>query len=529
MSMNNNLRLLDDKQLGLLMEIAFSTKPKPPDNNLEYFSLYLRKDEQYGITTFSELKNLYIEGHNSSDFFTLKTSQGLTAARKLQEVANGLENQIKKIRKQVSEQALRPTMSMSEMEVNRLLAPEIKKLQQANSLSESFRDSYKKGEGLNNRDLVRLLMFPEVLNELFDEVSVSKQQISNLRSFLKVYIEQYSERKLLGQGEIENVWFLAERWMNALNSDEYIKKYSAEKVPLRVGTNAEYFCHSILYLDYIKKIKLWSIALRPAKEKTIEGKEIWMRWEGTSKYVMQWCAIVDNLSIENSTVSVANGSTLSKQVEAETASIDNDIKNISRKGLEKKWDALQAIWTYYEASSRADAVMVPVAALTVKSRTTEETDEVIEGLRSTGCFMGWDRKDRHYSINGINHPKLVSMFDETKAIYQKLAEEYELSRNPTPTNNKLPTKREMAKEVTKLTKICRLGKKEAKLLKILSNFEPKRTKELTNEIPTKDYKHLKKALDKKIRSEGWTIRTDKGKGLNPDSFYVLVKTTPVVD
>src|SRR3972149_6619552 len=105
MSMKKDLRLLDDKQLGLLMEIAFSTKPKPPDSDLDYFSLYLRKDEQYGITTFSELKNLYIEGYNTSDFFTLKTSQGLTAARKLQEVADGINRQIEKINKQVSEQA----------------------------------------------------------------------------------------------------------------------------------------------------------------------------------------------------------------------------------------------------------------------------------------------------------------------------------------------------------------------------------------------------------------------------------------
>jgi len=92
--------------------------------------------------------------------------------------------------------------------------------------------------------------------------------------------------------------------------------------------------------------------------------------------------------------------------------------------------------------------------------------------------------------------------------------------------DKLPNKREMAKEVTRLIKVCGLGKKEAKLLKILSNFELKRTRELTSEIPTKDYKHLKSALTKKISREGWVIKTNKGQGLNPNSFYSLVKTTP---
>ena len=92
----------------------------------------------------------------------------------------------------------------------------------------------------------------------------------------------------------------------------------------------------------------------------------------------------------------------------------------------------------------------------------------------------------------------------------------------------LPNKREMAKEVVRLKKICGLGKKEAKLLVILSNFVPKKTRELTNDIPTKDYKHLKGALAKKIKREAWIIETNKGEGFNPDSFYTLVRT-PLVN
>lgn len=203
--------------------------------------------------------------------------------------------------------------------------------------------------------------------------------------------------------------------------------------------------------------------------------------------------------------------------------------SLSRKGLEKKWDVLQSIWTYYESNSRADAVMVPVDALTIKGRTVEETDGVIEGLKNTGCFIGWYRKDRYYSIEEIDHPKLLSVFEETKATYQKLANEYELSKKSSGIADKLPNKREMAKEVTRLIKVCSLGKKEAKLLRILSNFELKRTKELTNEVPTEDYIHLKGALDKKIRLEGWMVKMDKGKGLNPDSFYSLAKSHHVVN
>lgn len=293
--MTKQLKLLDDKQLGLLMEIAFSAKPKPPDLDLEYFALYLRKDEQHGITTFSDLKTLYVEGYNTSDFFTLKTSQGLTAARKLQGVADKLTKQINKIRKQFSEQAVRP--SVSQMDVNKLLAPEIKRLQQANSLSENFRDLYKKGEGLNNRDIVRLLMFPEVLNELFDEVSVTGKQKSNLREFLDTYINQYSERNLVGQGEIPNAEYLSERWMTVLNSEDYKRMYQTRKVPLfvKLDMKNDLFCHSILFLNHIGKLVLHSISLRPITE-TVGGtrRTTYTSLEGGNTYAMQWHAIVDN-------------------------------------------------------------------------------------------------------------------------------------------------------------------------------------------------------------------------------------------
>lgn len=297
-NVSKNLKLLDDNQLGMLMEIAYSAKPKPQDKNLEYFSLYLRKEEQYGVTTFSELMNLSIDGYSTLDFYTLKTTQGLTAARKLDELAENLKDKIETARKNASQLAVRPGFSSSQYDVNKLMAPEIKRLQQVNSLSENFKEFYSKGERIRNQDLKRLLMFPEVLNELYDEVSATKQQVYKLRKFLKIYVRQYSERKLIGQGEIESAWFLAERWMNALNSDEYIRKFNMENVPLVVGANAEYICHSLLYLDYISKIKLRSIAIRRATEKSIDGKTVWIRWEGSSKYVMQWCAIVDNTDDE---------------------------------------------------------------------------------------------------------------------------------------------------------------------------------------------------------------------------------------
>jgi hypothetical protein len=87
---------------------------------------------------------------------------------------------------------------------------------------------------------------------------------------------------------------------------------------------------------------------------------------------------------------------------------------------------------------------------------------------------------------------------------------------------KLPNKREMDRELVRLKKECKLGKKEYKLLKILSNFKQKRTTELTNDVPTNDYQHLKMALAGKIKKEGWIIENEKERiGLVWRHYYRL--------
>ncbi|OGM30874.1 hypothetical protein A2630_02655 [Candidatus Woesebacteria bacterium RIFCSPHIGHO2_01_FULL_44_10] len=195
-----------------------------------------------------------------------------------------------------------------------------------------------------------------------------------------------------------------------------------------------------------------------------------------------------------------------------------------RRGMEKRWDVLKAIWTVYEAQSRPEAIMLSVDSVVIKDRTKEQIDGILDGLRRIGCFDSWNSKDRHYSVEGIVHPRLVSVYEETKDLYRKFAEAYEL-RKVSAKSDKLPNKREMAKEVTRLKKECDLGPKEHKLLKILSNFKRKRTTELTDDVPTDDYKHLKMELANKISKEGWVIENEKERiGLVWKYYYRLDKS-----
>ena len=91
----------------------------------------------------------------------------------------------------------------------------------------------------------------------------------------------------------------------------------------------------------------------------------------------------------------------------------------SRRGLEKKWDVLQAIWTVYESNSRADSILVPIATLVIKGRDVQEIDGIIEGLRKEGCFAKWERRDRWYNLEFINHEMLPKVYQEVGNTYKK--------------------------------------------------------------------------------------------------------------
>ena len=118
-----------------------------------------------------------------------------------------------------------------------------------------------------------------------------------------------------------------------------------------------------------------------------------------------------------------------KQSTVKPTSMAND--SLDRRGLEKKWDVLQTIWSSYEASSRVGSILVPIAALTIKGRSPEEIDQIIEGLRRSGCFAEWERKDRWYNLEKLDHGTLSETHDKIGKEYKELAEKYQNERSLT--------------------------------------------------------------------------------------------------
>lgn len=190
----------------------------------------------------------------------------------------------------------------------------------------------------------------------------------------------------------------------------------------------------------------------------------------------------------------------------------------SRKGYEKKWDVLQAIWDVYESHSRPDSILVPVARLTIKGRDVQLIDGIVEGLKKEGLFQKWDRKDRWYNLEFINHEMLPKTYQEVGNTYKKFATAYQEGENNDTTTDwqkqgkSAPlSKRELRKKISNIIKTGKFGKKEKALLKYLAkDFEPKTIEEISKEVATKACTKLKAGVQKKLKGTGFNIKTDKG-------------------
>lgn len=293
-------RLLPDHQLGFLLEIAFSEKPKPDNKDLAYQTLYLRRDEVKGLSRISTLKDFYQEGVDTPKLFTLKVVLGLTAARKLLEQSKALRDQAEGIRKQETTKEITPRGNTSNnlfiLKITRGLE---KNALEAEELSKELARSYSKGEEISNSDLIRLSKYEGVTKELYDIVEANSQQLRNLRNFLSNYAKQYAERKLTGQGDLPLASHLASNILAQINSDGFVKQYGSEKVPVTGKAYDQYFCHSLLLIHHEKKINLRSIILKPIITTVGNAtRTTWTNVDGNGRWEMQWGAIIDNLQIQ---------------------------------------------------------------------------------------------------------------------------------------------------------------------------------------------------------------------------------------
>lgn len=90
------------------------------------------------------------------------------------------------------------------------------------------------------------------------------------------------------------------------------------------------------------------------------------------------------------------------------------------------------------------------------------------------------------------------------------------------TNERKLTKKDLRKKINQIIKSRKFGKKEKGFLQFLANdFEPQTIERISSEVSTKDCKHLKGRVEKKIKGTGFIIKTIKATGWGNKSQYQL--------
>jgi len=202
-----------------------------------------------------------------------------------------------------------------------------------------------------------------------------------------------------------------------------------------------------------------------------------------------------------------------------------------RRGVEKKWNVLQSIWSSYESFSRPDAVMVPVKRIGNLSQ--EQIDGIIEGFRKEKLFRSWERRDRYYFVEYIDHDVLPDYYDDLKNLYRKYATEYQANVEQTNyvTRNdsaKELTKKELRSELLNIIKTAKFGKKEKSFLKFLAkDFGPKTISQIGEEVGSKACKQLKARVNKRIKNTGFYVETIRAGKWGGQAHYQLKYGTQV--
>lgn len=198
----------------------------------------------------------------------------------------------------------------------------------------------------------------------------------------------------------------------------------------------------------------------------------------------------------------------------------------TRRALEKKWNVIQAIWTSYESSNRGGAVMLSMQRLP-GNLTLADVDGILEGFKKEKLFRSWDRKDRYYFVEYIDHDLFPEYYLNLKDLYRKFATAYQINveqpnfitRNE---SNKEPTKKQLQGELSNIIKTGKFGKKEKLFLKFLAkDFGPKTIVQIGEEVGSKACKQLKARINTRIKNTGFYIETIRAEKWGGQAHYQL--------
>lgn len=266
--MKKRIGLLPDKTLGYLMSIVYNAKKKK-------FNLKLPKKEiRSGNTFFRDLENLDL-----NNFYTLKTIVTMRTITILGALRNKL---IQKRNAGVSLEII-PGYTLG-------LSGLTKRIGQLESLKSKLEPLVNKE--ISDKQQTKIMGWGSIYDSLIDIITVSPQQMKELKKFLKKYIKQYSNRKLDGQREqgLREPNYEVKNLKIRLKNEEIGEMYNWTDV-LIDNPISGWFCHNLLYLHSFKRIVLKSFIFKPKTSRAgakYMGGTVW-----TSPGEYHWRAIID--------------------------------------------------------------------------------------------------------------------------------------------------------------------------------------------------------------------------------------------
>lgn len=109
-----------------------------------------------------------------------------------------------------------------------------------------------------------------------------------------------------------------------------------------------------------------------------------------------------------------------------------------RKGNDRKWNALQTIWTFYNSNSKPESLSISYEHLEPKGSTDIGVMGILEGLSREGCFEGVERNGVIYQLESINETKLKEVYENTRKHKHNYSEDYTKRQNKNNESEGIP-------------------------------------------------------------------------------------------
>lgn len=243
------LRLLNDNVLGILLHVTLGIKQiKDGGAQLTFYKNQITLEEQFDLALLAKEKLVEIKTTLSPRTFIEGNYYKTLLRQKAEAAIVGSSHTYSDIRGTVH------------------LREQAEKLER---FLKYLKGKYGEDKNIEYEDSVKITKdFPEIEKTLFLCLSLNSQQIGRLKSYLKKYYKQYTNKDLHGQERLALPDIYAQAVSSKINTPSFLNTFGRKRVLVNKN-NSPLFCHSIFYLQRKGAIKIRDTGLIDSKVSSI--------------------------------------------------------------------------------------------------------------------------------------------------------------------------------------------------------------------------------------------------------------------